>query len=223
MSAAVVPSSVATASPNALVPLVEYDRSVHNRRTIRLRGYDYRSAGAYFDTICTHQRRLTFEDAGIQAIIERVWERLTGQAGQARVHEFVVMPNHVHAILWMASASAVGAQHSEMVNQRVPFGHVDRQPHTDDIAGAAPLHPGPRIIVAPGSLAAIVRTFKSRSTRLINRSRRTPGAPVWQRNYYERIIRDDEELAAIREYIRDNPARWDEDPNNPERRTKRRA
>ena len=162
----------------------------------------------------------------MKSIVERVWGRVIDRPAQ--VHEFVVMPNHVHAILWMASASAVavvavGAQHSEMVSQRVPFSDVHRQPHTDDIAGAAPLHPGPRIIVAPGSLAAIVRTFKSRSTRLINRSRRTPGAPVWQRNYYERIIRDDEELAAIREYIRDNPARWDEDPNNPERRTKRRA
>ncbi len=71
-------------------------------------------------------------------------------------------------------------------------------------ARAAPLHSG----IVPGSLAAIVRAFKSASAKRIDALRRTPGAPVWQRNYYERVIRDERELKAVRQYIRDNPAKW---------------
>jgi REP-associated tyrosine transposase len=61
----------------------------------------------------------------------------------------------------------------------------------------------------------IVGSFKSVTARCINRARNTPGAAAWQRNYYERIIRDEEELLRVREYIRDNPRLWDEDPENP--------
>ena len=69
--------------------------------------------------------------------------------------------------------------------------------------------------VLPQSLAAIVRAFKANTAKRINNLRSTPGAPVWQRNYYERVVRDDRELDAVREYILDNPRRWAEDPNNP--------
>ena len=70
----------------------------------------------------------------------------------------------------------------------------------------------------PGSVGALVQTFKSTATRKINRLRRTPGAPVWQRDYYERILRDDRALRAVRRYIEQNPARWEEDRNNPRNR-----
>jgi REP element-mobilizing transposase RayT len=60
-----------------------------------------------------------------------------------------------------------------------------------------------------------VRSFKAATAKRINNLRKTPGAPVWQRNYYERVIRGDRELEAVREYIVDNPRRWAEDPNNP--------
>jgi REP element-mobilizing transposase RayT len=72
--------------------------------------------------------------------------------------------------------------------------------------------------VAPGSLGAIVRSFKSAATKHINQSHNTPGTPVWQRNYYERVIRDEGELEGIRRYIAENPARWEEDENHPARR-----
>jgi len=71
--------------------------------------------------------------------------------------------------------------------------------------------------VVPGSLGAVIGNFKSVTARRINRVRKTPGAPVWQRNYYEHIIRNERELNAIRQYIRDNPARWAEDIENPNR------
>jgi len=67
------------------------------------------------------------------------------------------------------------------------------------------------------TVGEIVRAFKARCTHAINKSRNTPGAPVWQRNYYERVIRDERELTAIRQYIADNPAKWAEDENHPSR------
>ncbi len=67
----------------------------------------------------------------------------------------------------------------------------------------------------PGSLAVLVRTFKSATAKRINNLRDTPGAPVWQRNYYERVLRNDEELYRAREYILDNPRKWAEGKHNP--------
>ncbi len=67
-------------------------------------------------------------------------------------------------------------------------------------------------------MGAILQNFKSVVTKRINRLRETPGAPVWQRNYYEHVIRDEKTLNAIREYIHNNPARWAEDPDSPTRR-----
>ena len=73
--------------------------------------------------------------------------------------------------------------------------------------------------IAPGppkrSLGTIIGSYKSAATKAINQSRGAAGAPVWQRNYYEHIIRDDADLNRIRQYIWDNPARWQEDPENP--------
>jgi hypothetical protein len=71
--------------------------------------------------------------------------------------------------------------------------------------------------VVPGSLGAIIRAFKSAVTKCINEHRGTPGAPVWQRNYYEHIIRSEESLRRIREYIANNPLRWHLDLENPDR------
>ncbi|MSP78944.1 MAG: transposase [Dehalococcoidia bacterium] len=71
-----------------------------------------------------------------------------------------------------------------------------------------------RINVTPGSLGAIVRSFKSASTKQINILRNTPGAPVWQRNYYEHVVRTEEDLESTRNYVLGNPAKWDEDPDN---------
>lgn len=84
------------------------------------------------------------------------------------------------------------------------------------LADASPLPERPRG-TAPGSLGAIIQNFKSISTRRINALRSTPGRPVWQRNYYEHIIRSEAGLQRIRQYIMNNPARWHEDDNNPRR------
>jgi hypothetical protein len=77
---------------------------------------------------------------------------------------------------------------------------------------ALPLHG-----TVAGSLCAVVQNFKSVTTRKINKIRRTPAHPLWQRNDYEHVIRNDRDLAAIRDYIAGNPARWLDDDNHPER------
>jgi REP-associated tyrosine transposase len=105
----------------------------------------------------------------------------------ALVDEFIVMPNHVHGIVMIRD---VGARHAVPVSRR--FGKP-----------------------AAGSLAAIVGSFKSATTRRINELRQTPGISVWQRNYYEHVVRGDDSLDRIREYITSNPARWDVDRENP--------
>ena len=98
------------------------------------------------------------------------------------------MPNHFHGIVTITDVGGGG----------------DRP--------VAPTGPGPR------SVGAMVAGFKSAAGRRINAIRGTPGASVWQRNYYEHVIRYEAVLDVIRRYIAENPARWAEDPENPARR-----
>jgi REP element-mobilizing transposase RayT len=190
---------------------MRYDSDVHHRRSIRLPEYDYSQAGAYFVTICTHERVLLFDDKRFRNFVYNAWHSLLRRFPSLRLDEFVIMPNHVHGIVWILGRSVVGAQR-DAKPKYVPA--VDALPESEQIPAsyqAAPLRPG----VASRSLGAICRTFKSVSTKRINRLRGTPASPVWQRNYFERIIRNEGELNAIRQYIRDNPAKWSEDKNNP--------
>ena len=177
-----------------------HDPNVRHRRSVRLPGHDYSSAGAYFLTICTHQREaplgeivndeMVLSDSG--RIVAQEWERTGALRSCATLDEFVVMPNHVHGIIMITDggSSSVGAQR------------------------AAPLPPDaiPRNDVQPRSLGAIVRGFKSAVTKRINALR---GTPFWQRGYYEHIIRNDRELRAIRQYIADNLLKWALDSENP--------
>ncbi len=175
------------------------------RRSIRLRGYDYTTPGAYFVTICTYQRQCL-----LGKIVENrmqpnhngdialdCWSALPRHFSHVSVDAFVVMPNHVHGIIIIDDTPDpdVGAQHAAPLPAK-----------TDP----------PRPHVQPGSLGAIVRSYKSAVTRATNLQRQTPGSPVWQRNYYEHIIRDEISLCAIREYIRTNPEKWATDANNPD-------
>lgn len=171
----------------------------HHRRSIRLRGYDYRQPGAYFVTVCTWNRECILGEivdgaVRLNAWGEIVWEEWFRTA-QVRPNvvlyedEFVVMPNHIHGIIWIVGNGDVGAQRR-----------------------CAPT--GKSINVLPGSLGAIVRAFKSITTKRINALRGTPGAPIWQRNYYEHMIRDEQSLNRIREYIATNPLRWHLDREN---------
>jgi REP element-mobilizing transposase RayT len=171
-----------------------FNPEIHHRRSVRLRDYDYSCAGAYFVTICAYERECLFGDVvdgevqltPVGEIVRDEW-MMTGKLRDCVVlDEFIVMPNHFHAVLMIDHVGAIRR-----------------------IAPTA----GP----ASGSIGAIIGQFKSAATKRINQFRDNPGGPVWQRNYYERVIRADRELEGIRRYIAANPAKWEEDENHPTR------
>jgi REP element-mobilizing transposase RayT len=194
---------------------MRYKPDMHHRRSIRLSGYDYATAGAYFVTVCTFGREMLFEDDRLRTVTKKAWYRLPRRFPHMRLDEFVVMANHVHGILWI-TADGVGARLRTVVGRRMSSGLTTISPELASTLDASPLRAA-YAFRAPlsGSLGAIVGSFKSDAARRINRLRGTPGAALWQRNYYERIIRDEAELNAVRQYIRDNPSKWADDPNNP--------
>jgi REP element-mobilizing transposase RayT len=186
-----------------------------DRRSIRLPAYDYRHPGAYFVTVCTFERRCMFEDLPLRRVVERTWLSVVDETACLESGEFVVMPNHVHGIVWIRTP--VGARHS--ASPYLPEAPSDLQNDIPGMANGPGASPLQRLAIPQaGSLGAVVGSFKSVSARRINRLYRTPGAPVWQRNYYERVIRDEREFAAIREYILDNPRKRADDPYNPANR-----
>jgi putative transposase len=180
-------------------------RHKNHRRSIRLKGYDYTQAGAYFVTICTKDRACLFGDVadGVMRlnqmghIVRQCWLAIPNHVPHVLLDEFVVMPNHVHGILVIMPTHDVGATHASPLHLQ------------NDDTPTRPRGPQPR------SVASIVGSFKSAAAKRINEHRGTPGAPIWQRNYYEHIIRDDESLNLIRNYIADNPLRWQIDAENP--------
>jgi len=181
-----------------------YDPDKHHRCSIRLDGYDYSQPGAYFITACTHNRECLFGKVvdgvmrlnALGKIVQEEWFKTTEIRPHVALHnnEFALMPNHIHGIVWILDH--VGAQRR----------CAPTPPPTTTIQS---------INVAPGSLGAIIRSFKSAVTKRVNQMRHTPGMPVWQRNYYEHIIRSEESLNRLRQYLADNPLRWDVDRENP--------
>jgi len=173
-----------------------YDPNLHHRRSIRLPGYDYSQPGGYYITVCTYRRDYLFGEVSdgemhlndLGHLVTDCWHDLPEHYLHVELDAFVVMPNHIHGILILTNAGRLDAVHETGVD-----GTVDRVIR----------HPVPEI----------VRAFKTLSARRVNRVRDTPGTPLWQRNYYEHIIRDDRSLNEIREYIMNNPAAWDTDPD----------
>jgi REP element-mobilizing transposase RayT len=180
----------------------------HNRRSIRLPGYDYTQPGAYFVTVCTHQNRRMFghgADGGVAlnlfgTVTETKWRRITEANDHVMLDAFVVMPNHLHAVIVILSRK------DDNPHERWASGESVPSPYDD--AGGDTMSLGQLVTCKSGSLGAIIGNLKSVVTRKINDIRHTPGEKVWQRNYYERIVRDERELARIRAYIVANPARW---------------
>ena len=161
-------------------------------RASRLPQYDYRSEGAYFVTICAWQRHAVFDNLRMRRLVEDTWNEIPSHFAEVRTDAFVVMPNHVHGIVFIESAAvAVGPQHAGALRLR----------------GSG---------VQPGSLAAIVRSFKAVVTKEARQHGLVSG-DVWQRNYYERVVRNEAELNRIREYVILNPARWQFDHENQSR------
>jgi putative transposase len=190
-----------------------YDPNIHHRRSIRLRGYDYRQAGAYFVTICAHGRECLFGDivSGTMqlnpygAIVVDWWNAIPEHFNNVDLDAFVVMPNHIHGIVVLTNSMT-----SEALNAtQKPT--VPNKDFTPDVMLALPQRP---------TLGKVVAYFKYLTTKGINQVRSMPGIPIWQRNYYEQIIRTETSLQQIRQYIANNPLRWESDqlhPDNPPR------
>ncbi len=195
---------------------MRFDPERHHRRSIRLKGYDYSQPGAYFVTVCTKDRACVFGEVlngGMRLnaygeIAQACWEAISNHFRHVELDKFVVMPNHVHGILWIVrrvGAHAVGARHA------VPLRGI--VPHTPLSRSSWERFGNP----VAGSIPTVIRSFKSAVTKRVNELRGTPGIAVWQRNYYEHIIRNEESLNRIREYILTNPMRWMLDRENPHR------
>ncbi|MFQ5486780.1 MAG: transposase [Desulfobacterales bacterium] len=166
-----------------------------NRRLMRLKSYDYSKDGAYFVTICVQKKEcllgqvvdgvMELNDAG--KTIGHAWSDLPSRYASAELDEVVIMPNHIHGII--------------VIN--------------DTDVGAGLALPNKGAASGAPTLGDIVRVFKSISTRNVNRLLSRLGQPVWQRNYFDRIIRNEDELNRIRQYIANNPLQWQIDRENP--------
>ncbi|MBS1944618.1 MAG: transposase [Bacteroidetes bacterium] len=171
--------------------------TLHHRRSIRLRNYDYTQNGAYFVTICVQDRVCLLGDVAdgemrlnaAGQIVQDVWYGLPDHYPHVQLDAWVIMPNHVHGIIVLVDA---------------PVG-----------AGFKPAPTGAS--TTRHGLPEIVRALKTFSSRQINVLRGTPGTKLWQRNYWERIIRDEPEHHRIRAYIRENPSQWERDRLHPQR------
>ena len=172
------------------------DANQHHRKSTRLKGYDYTAAGWYFVSICVHDWEYLFGnivDGEMQVnqfgkIVSQCWNDIPVHFEYTELDEFVVMPNHFHGIVIIdRSGTACRAT-------------TDERQFGKSIAG---------------SLSTIIGSFKSAVTRSTNILRKTPGTAVWQRNFYDRIIRNDRELFNIRQYIITNPLKWEIDREKP--------
>ncbi len=174
-----------------------YDPYRHHRHSTRLKEYDYSSEGAYFVTVCVEHREcllgqvidgdMTINDWG--RVVEDAWKEVAEHWPAVELDAFVVMPNHFHGIVIL---------------------HTEADGTGKEGGGTLPLQS-----VAGPTLGAVVAYWKYQTSKKINQIRQTPGLRLWQRNYYDRIIRSEQMLDKARHYVACNPARWAEDTNNP--------
>jgi len=177
------------------INLMVFKPEIHNRRSIRLKGYDYSNDGAYFVTVCSYKKELIFSSVGAGLasarnyndliilkppgkIILNCLNKIPMRFANVEIDEFIIMPNHLHVII--------------IINNR---NRVDARPTP--------------------TLGDIICAFKSECVndyiKYINDNNLIKSGKLWQRNYYDRVIRNDMELNAYRKYINDNPANWVDD------------
>jgi REP element-mobilizing transposase RayT len=169
-----------------------------DRRSVRMRGFDYSKEGAYFVTICAAHRRCLFGDvdAGrmvpslLGRIVEREWHRSAAMRPGLQLDAFTLMPNHMHGIVFIGGGTLAE--------------------RTWDA-------PSRRGGTRPGSLSSFVQGFKAATSSCAAREGVSPGGSVWQRGFYDHMIRTERTLSIVRRYIAMNPRLWKRDVENPER------
>ncbi|MGK7879848.1 MAG: transposase [Crocosphaera sp.] len=171
-----------------------YNPDIHNRRSMRLKNYDYSQAGAYFITICTQHKQCIFGDIKkgkmrlnhLGAIADQYWQQIPKHFSNTALDVYIIMPNHLHGILWIVK---------DVQNNQQPrkFGNIVK-----------------------GSISSIIRSYKAVVTQKIKKvCEITETALIWQKRYYDQIIRNEKMLNNIRKYIIDNPINWEQDEEKP--------
>lgn len=221
----------------------KFDPVIHHRRSIRLKGYDYTRPGAYYVTICLQDKYSLLLGEVLNEmvflshfgeIVRKCWNQLPRHYPNVILDEFIVMPNHVHGVIWLigpegcAGQGNVGAGCVKDVKpaRTIDDCHDCRDCHdardediSDGVYNGDDSKEGDRreikarVVRKPSGvkrypLPEVVRGFKTFSARRINELRGTPGVSVWQRNYWEHIVRNEDELQRIRKYIANNPRQW---------------
>ncbi len=160
-----------------------------HHKASRIPEYDYSQPGAYFVTIMTHDRKPIFgriingdmELNGIGKMVKEVWMAIPDHFPNVELGEFVIMLNHVHGII----SITVEATHAS------PLPRISKGP-------------------MPGSIGAIIGSFKSAATRNFHKIQNSHENSLWQQNYYEHVIRNERDYQAIYEYILANPINWEQ-------------
>jgi putative transposase len=180
--------------------IMAYDPSIHHRRSLRLRGYDYSQEGVYFVTICARNRKCLFgkiigkemqlNDAG--KMVRSNWQELPERFPNIDLDDFIIMPNHMHAVFAIMQMGTHLGKPCLLIHDR-PNGTL------------------------PGTVGRILQAYKSITTdEYINGVKQWGWQPfdrkLWQRNYWDHIIRNEKDYSRICEYIHDNPACWKNDP-----------
>lgn len=173
------------------------------RKPMRLPGYDYSLPGAYFITACTKDREFLFETPDAKWAVESAWHSVLEIFANLELDEFVVMPNHVHGIIWIKSEGSYRL-HPGTWKNNFDIHRRDAQPLIPTVD-----------IQKYETLSNIIGAFKTTAATRINKLRGIIGYPVWQKSFYDRIVRNERELERIQKYIRNNPFHWEEDRDNP--------
>lgn len=181
----------------------KFNSDIHHRRSMRLKDYDYSQAGAYFVTVCTQNRECIFgeiEDGRMilnetGKAVQAAWDGLPNRFPGIVLDAFTVMPNHCHGIVVLVGAGLARPNSNALpnVNDNIEKG-----------AASSAL-----------TLGTVIRALKAISAINANGILCRSGRPVWQRNYYDHIIRSEDDMNKIREYVETNPSGWHEDEENP--------
>lgn len=203
----------------------------HQRRSIRLPGWEYAADGAYFVTICTRHHALLFGEIvgetmhlnALGKIVREEWLKSAQIRQEITLDRFVIMPNHMHSIVFISGNGDRSIRKGDRIetsnvtsnstgdrpvalteNGQIPSKPVTRTTNPDPLGNIRAPARGPE----PRSLSSLIGGFKAAATTRINRRRGTPGEKIWHRNYYEHVIRNDADYARIAGYIHANPAQW---------------
>ena len=188
----------------------KYNPEIYHRRSIRLKNYDYNQSGAYFITICVQNRECLFGDihnGNIQLnsfgnIVNQLWGQLSVHFPNVEIDAAVIMPNHFHGIIVITNSRG-------LVSKPLVSKPLVSKPSINYETQA--------FYQLKTQLGEIIAYFKYQTTKLINQQRDLQGTKIWQRNYYEHIIRNQKSLEFLREYILNNSLQWEIDqlhPNN---------